>query len=145
MIFDSLKAAILLEAQREVDVPVVARGSLGAVAQQVERRRTLEGDDAQAMLDGFDAHLPSGAASRAVIVAVVHQRTGLKHEGRRTPPKTILDGRGIRALLHPDTLLQDRVRQRECPHRYCTFEVEVLDVAESLRLNDAARPAVGEQ
>ena len=145
MILDRVEPALALTGKVEVPVPGMSDPRFRAIGQQQQRRGAVERRHAEPVLDRRHVHLPAVAAGGPVIVAVVHEHLEFEREAAACSQHTIADVRRVGALLHPDTLLDERVGDRVGPHRGRPLEGEAFDRPVPVGLDRVPGPAVGEK
>ena len=82
VVFAGVQPAILFKRQKTIAVPLVSRFDRGVAAEKIERRRSIECRDFDAMLNVFDVHLPIASMSRGVIVPIVDESFACKVQRR---------------------------------------------------------------
>src|SRR5580658_3860480 len=76
-------------------------------------------------------------------VAVVDQGFKVEFEGIAGTQKSVVNESGVLALHHPDPFFEQGVGEGVRPNGSGAFETETLEVAETLRVDGAAGPAMG--
>src|SRR6266704_4340733 len=145
MVLVIVQTAVTLKHKIEIPEPIMCRLAGGAWAKKVERRRALVSEHAQSALDLADLHMPIAGMRGRVVVAVIHQRLECQFDGRSAAYEFIPDVGRVRPLLHPDTLLDERIAASEAPNGRCPVQAKRFDVSEPLRFNCAPRPAIRRQ
>src|SRR5215831_13875321 len=142
MIVTIVQAAVFLERQEEISIPIVPWFELGIGAQQIEGNRALVGCDSHSLLDRRNLHLPVRSMRGGMKVAIINKRFDHKVNSSTSSEKGVLNVRGILAVFHPDALFEQRVRKRIPPYRSGPLQPETLDVQIALGFDGAAGPAV---
>src|SRR5579859_5949203 len=128
-----------------IKVPVVRRVGGGQRTEQVKRSGALKRNHAQTVLDGLNVHAPVSGAGAGMEVTIIDKNLERQTEGVAGANKFVSNVSGVGALLHPDSLFEERVSAGKCPHRRGAFQVKALDEFVALRVNGATHPAVGAQ
>lgn len=134
MIVDMVVTAGGFFGEIEVAIPECAielrdfGGGVGAA--QIKRDGAIEGDDANAAIEFGEIHAPIASSRKRAEVAIVDEDFYFERERSGGTDETILEIRGIRAMLHPYALFQlcvlSGIRQRNgvCPDWNCAFEAK---------------------
>ena len=85
----------------------------------------------------------SPALRGGVEVAIIHQRFDLElGRSRRRTHQVVAHKRGVRALLHPHALLDQRIGAGKRPHRSRAGQMKALDQPEAVGTDRAVGPAI---
>src|SRR6266581_6918756 len=145
MVLLIVQTAVTLKHKIEIPEPIMCRLAGGALAKKVERGGALVSEHAQSVLDLADLHMPIAGMRGRVVVAVIDQRLECQFDGRSAACEFIPEVGRVRPLLHPDTLLDERIATSEVPNGRCPLQPKGFDVSETLRFDCASGPAIRRQ
>ncbi len=97
------------------------------------------------MFHRINAHPPVTGMGRRMKIAIIDERIQLHLDRCASLQQRVLHVRGVRALLHPNALLQPSVAGRVSPNGSGAIQTKSVDILKSLGLDRAARPKMRRQ
>ncbi len=138
-----VEPALRLAQEIEAPVPVVGGLRGGRRGEDPEGPCAIESRHHEPMGRRLHAHAPSVGPGGRVVVAVVDEGLDDEAGGLEGPEHPVPDIRGVRPLLHPHALLDERVGAGIGPDRHARVETKALDEAVALGCDGPTLPAVG--
>jgi hypothetical protein len=138
-----VEPALCLAQELEASVPVMGwlRGS--GRGEDPEGPCAVESRHHEPVGRHLHAHAPSVGLGDRVVVAVVDKRLDNEAGRPEGSEQAVPDVRGVRPLLHPHALLDERVGASIGPDGHAGFETKALDEAVALGRDGPTLPAVG--
>src|SRR5262249_42010838 len=105
-----------------------------------KRLRSLEDNDAQAVLHAVHSHLPVASVRCSVVVAIVDEGFEVEMQRARGADERVLNKRSICPGLHEDAFFELRVGTCERPDRTVALQPEPLKMDVPLRADRSVHP-----